>query len=227
MGAPFNKEPQMLCIKCSKREVKYFKRNLCNSCYVVAYRQGKIIKDPPTEKCSYCGATPDVTRAFVKGLCWACYYRNKKKGKLEYDDKTPKPCLMEGCQKVATAHGLCDTHRKRMERTGDIDTGRPSSWGKDPAKARKHYTLAALFGISIIDYNKMLEDQGGLCKICKKAETTTAWGKIRSLSVDHCHSTKKVRGLLCSACNAGIGYLCDSTYILRSAIDYLEQSRQE
>lgn len=43
----------------------------------------------------------------------------------------------------------------------------------------------------------------------------------RRLFVDHNHETKKVRGLLCTNCNAGLGMFKDSIEKLELAIDYL------
>lgn len=63
------------------------------------------------------------------------------------------------------------------------------------------------FGISEDDYNRMLKKQKNLCFICRKPESVVHMGKTPRLSVDHCHKTNKVRGLLCYACNHLIGFL--------------------
>ena len=83
---------------------------------------------------------------------------------------------------------------------------------------RKGYHLKHMFGITIEDYNTMLEDQEGACAICKKPEDT------KSLAVDHDHTTGRVRGLLCAKCNKAIGLLQDNENLLYSAIDYLRYS---
>lgn len=59
--------------------------------------------------------------------------------------------------------------------------------------------------------------QKGECKICNTTST-------KPLSVDHCHSTGKIRGLLCNPCNMGIGQFKDSIVRLKNAISYLEGS---
>jgi len=87
---------------------------------------------------------------------------------------------------------------------------------KNPDKV-KNVLLRRKYGITLIDYNRMFEAQNGVCKICKKEGVDRAGG----LHVDHCHTTKKVRGLLCSKCNRAIGLLCDDTEIFKSAIKYL------
>lgn len=58
------------------------------------------------------------------------------------------------------------------------------------------------YGITIHDYNRMLEEQSFSCKIC---QTSHEQFKTK-LAVDHCHTTGKVRGLLCTKCNLSVGY---------------------
>src|SRR6516225_1448743 len=65
------------------------------------------------------------------------------------------------------------------------------------------------FGISHTEYATLYNKQNGRCAICKKYETQMRNGKIKSLAVDHCHSTGRIRGLLCSACNQAIGKFGD------------------
>lgn len=64
----------------------------------------------------------------------------------------------------------------------------------------------------------MLAAQGGKCAICGG---TNPGG--HRLAVDHDHTTGAVRGLLCHACNAGIGKLRDDPALLRVAADYLDK----
>ena len=70
------------------------------------------------------------------------------------------------------------------------------------------------YNISIDTYNKMQEEQLGKCAICEKEST-------KALSVDHCHETGEVRGLLCQPCNSGIGLLGDNLESLLKAVKYL------
>lgn len=83
------------------------------------------------------------------------------------------------------------------------------------AAQSRSYNLQNRFGITVEDYNKMLESQEGKCKICGGSDK-------KRLAVDHNHLTGKVRGLLCSACNKALGGFQDSKSVLKSAIKYLE-----
>lgn len=79
------------------------------------------------------------------------------------------------------------------------------------------------FGISIDEYEAIAERQGNRCAICGEKETAVnpKTGKVNSLSVDHCHTTGCVRGLLCSKCNTAIGLMRESEEIFSKATRYL------
>lgn len=74
------------------------------------------------------------------------------------------------------------------------------------------------FGISIESYLKLEKKQNGLCAICGENELSK---RNKNLSLDHCHITNKIRGLLCTNCNRAIGLLKDDVFILKKAIKYL------
>lgn len=93
-------------------------------------------------------------------------------------------------------------------------------WRNNNPDKVKNTELRARFGITLEDYNSMIEKQGGVCAICGKEEPYNGY----SLSVDHCHATGKVRGLLCSNCNRAIGLFKDSLEVIEKAISYLESS---
>lgn len=73
--------------------------------------------------------------------------------------------------------------------------------------------------LSIGEYNKILEYQDKTCAICQKSTEVLT----RSLAVDHCHTSNKIRGLLCGKCNTGIGMFDDNIETLSRAISYLEK----
>jgi hypothetical protein len=91
-----------------------------------------------------------------------------------------------------------------------------------PSKLKRYY------GITPEDYYAMLSAQGGVCAICKTDKPCARRHKIQGESefffIDHCHTTGKVRGLLCNACNRGLGILGDDPKRLIEAADYLRRS---
>lgn len=81
---------------------------------------------------------------------------------------------------------------------------------------------AARLGLSLDDYDQLYAQQNGKCAICNLPESKILHGRVTNLSLDHCHLTGKVRGLLCYSCNTGIGKLKDDPNLLVAAAIYLE-----
>jgi hypothetical protein len=88
----------------------------------------------------------------------------------------------------------------------------------------REYHLKTQYNLTKEQYNQMLIDQNHKCAICGIDEKEAIKGK---LYVDHCHSTNKVRALLCHACNAGLGLMRDSIPVLAKAISYLDKYSQK
>lgn len=113
--------------------------------------------------------------------------------------------------------------RWRSENRARIDEKRRLWELNNPEKSkvyRAKITLAARCkkrGITIEQYFDMLGAQGGKCKICRRGNT----GTKAQWHIDHCHSTGKVRGLLCHHCNAGLGHVQDNVDVLKAMISYL------
>ena|SRR3990167_3180392 len=97
------------------------------------------------------------------------------------------------------------------------------SYRKNNPEGALNSNLKKNYGITIEQYYKMHKDQNGVCAICKGNEKSVDHhtGKIRRLTVDHCHATGKIRGLLCSCCNRGLGSFNDRQDVLQNAIKYL------
>ena len=85
---------------------------------------------------------------------------------------------------------------------------------KDPAYSRRRH-LQTSYGITLEQYEDMLEKQNSVCLICTLPSGT------RRLHVDHNHDTGKVRGLLCHHCNTALGLLRDDPALLAKAATYL------
>ena len=81
------------------------------------------------------------------------------------------------------------------------------------------------FNITKEDYQKLILDSNNKCKICKQPELhiNHASKKTLSLTVDHCHTSGLIRGLICRNCNLMLGNAKDSIKTLRAAIRYLNK----
>ena len=88
---------------------------------------------------------------------------------------------------------------------------------------RREVHLNKKYGLTVDEYKSMLASQGGRCAICL---TDDPRGKKHNwFHVDHCHKTGKVRGLLCSRCNMGLGSFQDNADLLEEAINYIRKSK--
>lgn len=89
----------------------------------------------------------------------------------------------------------------------------------DPLAARDKH-LRRTYGISAVEYDTMAAKQGGRCAICGREP----YGRSKYLYVDHSHDSKKIRGLLCLNCNAGIGALQDDPALMERAATYIRET---
>tara|TARA_R110000868_G_scaffold25579_1_gene99680 strand:- start:32 stop:442 length:411 start_codon:yes stop_codon:yes gene_type:complete len=85
----------------------------------------------------------------------------------------------------------------------------------------KYAQIKFKYNITELELNKMFIAQDKKCMICKKQYSSAS--RQGGLYIDHCHRTGKVRALLCSNCNTGLGMFKDNINILESSIAYLKQ----
>ena len=90
---------------------------------------------------------------------------------------------------------------------------------RETSEYRRRKTLRS-YGLSLDDYDRMLEQQEGKCAVCHSTDNGHPLSNF--FVVDHCHETGKVRGLLCNSCNRGIGFFVDDPARLLQAAVYLE-----
>lgn len=131
----------------------------------------------------------------------------------------------------------CRTHLKSIESQVrlsyhksyyNLNKSKWPTYAEVKAKATSsHYSRMAQikykFNIIEQELRDMMDKQKGLCLICNDSLTDPKRHRLNQFNIDHNHKTGEVRGLLCSKCNTGLGYLKDNPKILREAADYLEQ----
>lgn len=100
----------------------------------------------------------------------------------------------------------------------DLNKRRANNTRNRPKYARAilQRKLSRRYGITIEERDTMISEQKHCCKICNRK---------RKLVVDHCHSTGKVRGMLCNGCNTALGVLERDAGFLNAAWTYLAASR--
>jgi hypothetical protein len=78
------------------------------------------------------------------------------------------------------------------------------------------------YGITPAEFDALISGQGGRCAICADRLDVDGYRKIH---VDHCHTTGRVRSILCSGCNVGLGHFRESPELLRKAAAYAEVNK--
>lgn len=143
----------------------------------------------------------------IRGLL--CYNCNTALGKLQ-DDKNIIQCAINYLfdNKMPIINEC--SFKPLVELYGSNSTDR--LYYRDKALRRN-------YGISLFQYDMLLKKQNNKCLICKRTEKQTG----KTMHVDHCHDTLKIRGILCNNCNTAIGQLKYDKEILTCAINYLKK----
>jgi hypothetical protein len=90
------------------------------------------------------------------------------------------------------------------------------------ALTRRTQKLKHLYGLSRDEFDTLLASQEGRCAICGVVLDRSSKGL--EPAIDHNHDTTKVRGVLCAACNTGLGGFRDSPILLTLALAYLRRT---
>lgn len=148
--------------------------------------------------CLQCGETK---------VCSAFYKHTSTKDKLT---KRCKACYSKDNKK-----------RRELPENKERQRLAQEKWRRDPKNKRSTVSsrYKAKYGITLEGYEEMLDKQNKKCYIC--GNETYANGK--PLYVDHCHSSGKVRKLLCQPCNSGLGMFRDNPELLIKAADYVKE----
>lgn len=127
--------------------------------------------------------------------------------------KRSKDGLNTWCKSCVVANNSKNYHK-------DIEKSRLKSrqWDANNKDYIFEKELKHKFNITIVEYNEMLAKQNHRCFLCERHRSELP---IR-LSVDHCHTTGKIRGLLCGNCNRGLGCFKDNSNVLLKAAKYVK-----
>lgn len=178
-------------------------RGWCEMHYQRWRTHGDAAWEPPRRVIVACAVDGCDEPVVAKGLCRPDYHRTLyKQRRLLAGHPEPEP-LIRPCD-------LCGTEYRRVRRLKFCsDECRRSS--------RALYFLLRDYGLTPDAYYELLERQNRVCAICDEPDTTAKG----ILSVDHCHETQRVRGLLCHRCNVGLGHFKDDPALLMRAVEYI------
>ncbi len=123
-----------------------------------------------------------------------------------------KRCTECGETKSINEFASAGAGKKRAKCKPCLARKKREYYKQNPDKARRR-NLKTYYGIDVEDYDAMVTNQQSCCASCGQPTT--------NLVVDHCHSTGKVRALLCLNCNILLGHAHDKIERLQQAIAYL------
>lgn len=149
------------------------------------------------------------------------YYRSKKSSKNLRS--VCKRCCKEPRKEYEYKDNKVCASCKQEKAVSNFSKNKLSKTGKSSycllCEAERHSKFVIhSYGITLIEHLNMLKFQDFKCAICNCVGN-------RALGIDHCHTSGKVRGLLCNNCNTGLGMFKDSQDLLLIAAAYLEHNR--
>ena len=230
----------MLCSHCHRQRI--FAIGLCQRCHTRKRDRGTLPAAP--SDASLCKAEACKRPVHANGFCHPCYstrlrslrvcWKNLRK---RYPGQFPeawmkfpnfladvgdKPVPRASIRRRDEALPFSRDNVIWLPAVPSPLPGNPSAGQKSTYNRERH--LLRKYAITSVEYDRLLKAQGGVCAICKLPPEIAHKGNTRSclLGVDHCHTTGRVRSLLCVRCNNMIGSAKESPDLLRAAIAYLE-----
>lgn len=164
----------------------------------------------PVKTCSRCRVKKLASREFfgvhrgasdgLRGICNQCRVKVERARAASHPELTK--------EKRAARY---DSEREEAQQAGR-DYYAANAEHCKAVQRRGHYHRK--YGCTPEFKEQLLESQGGVCAICGKV----ADGKWH---LDHEHGTGRIRGVLCSRCNQGLGLFGDDPEVCSAAADYL------
>lgn len=182
----------------------------CGATRWVVLRNGA----PQSARCPQCGpahANKLRTREVGADGLLECGRCRQRKPLADFTRRKDTAARVGSCR-------ACQTERSRRWRAANPERNRDNRRAYErrrPEVSRASY-IKSRYGITAAEYDAMLVRQGGGCAICREQIDG-------SLDIDHCHTTGRVRGLLCGPCNRMLGLAKDRPEVLSAAARYLDE----
>jgi hypothetical protein len=195
-----------------------YSRGLCKYHYGVAYRNGTLNQYPRRSERAGVNDWHRLTNVDPSELLADCSICGPA---AEIRLRPPRPSE----KRSAECMTMVREHKKRWGKGRKRDRSnwkkkkyvypleQRRKWASSSPEQRRESRLKATYGITLDDFERMREAQGGRCAICGTSPDR--------LVVDHCHESGKVRGLLCAHCNISLGFMRDDPSAARKASEYL------
>ncbi len=129
--------------------------------------------------------------------------------------------MFKGAQGVRCRSCFNARRRKHYAKNHSKIRKAANTWRKNnPDKVRK-WKLKHEYALSPEDYEQILSAQGYCCAICSRSFLDEKNKPV----IDHDHQSEEVRGILCSSCNVGLGFLGDTLPNIEAACKYLSKGK--
>ena len=125
------------------------------------------------------------------------------------------------CSKCSTTKESSEFHKDPTRSSGHSSCCKLCK-RKYVSKRQRWRGLERYYGITLEQFDSMLEAQGGVCAICGSVNHNG-----RRLDIDHNHKTGKIRGLLCQACNIRLGFLENGISAMKDHVKALNEYLNE
>ena len=195
--------------QCFKEKTKYGHAIRCKYCRTESRSRNEYSKGTGGYTCTVHGLL-GIDDHYSNGRCKQCARRRSsefKKNNRDIVNERVRKDKEKNPEKWDSIHKK--QYQKRKEQYGDILSL------KKVCESR---------GITLDHHRDLVEKQNNVCAICMQPETRVGKiGEVLRLAIDHCHTTNKVRGLLCHNCNTAIGKFRDDTVRMYRAIRYIKQ----
>lgn len=233
------------------------RKNVCKKCTIILKSPFTCELPPNTKQCSKCEQiTPLEDFRLNKNVCGKCRLSPNESERRELFEQGKKRCVKCGeiknldmfrkkhtINKDKTEISFCKPceNKKRdinRRKKGRCVSEEAKSYHKLKLQAKKEELLAnpeehrrkkdlqrcKKFNLDLEDYYKMKEIQNNKCYICGIDESENNNG---ILVIDHCHTTNKVRKLLCNPCNTLLGATKEDMKYIQKLIDYIKEHQEE
>jgi hypothetical protein len=166
--------------------------------------------DQPVKRCKQCGEAKPLDEFYVNATC--------------KDGRRPecKVCNLAGRARKYAANP--QPYIDRVKRWQQENSERLNAYRREYRRRPERKTadregyLMRKYGMTLADYERMFEAQGGVCAICDEVRP-----EERTLHVDHDHTSGVIRGLLCFRCNNALGDFREEYELFRRAAEYLDR----
>ena len=175
------------------------------------------MKETTSKKCTKCAETKPITqynkcKGARRAYCKSCHAAESIKWHRSNADK----------RRAHTIAYQRNWRANNKEKTKEYGRRSYKKLTPEQKKQKAHKSrmrsLQRKYGISAENWQMLYERQGGLCALCRVPGRT---GRHGILSVDHCHETGRIRGLLCTPCNSAIGILGESRERIARVLAYV------